>query len=317
MLKESLQKKPNVQLMDLSKLVPNAENPKKPLGKKYKKGLEKSLSTFGFAGVILVSPNPDGTYFILDGNTRYEELKSRGESKAPVMVLDNVVTESDRKKFVMAYDRHKKQYDDNKVICDINALIAQGEDMDNLEILSGISDLEKILNAAQKDDNGLVEEVAEANESFILYGSSSQIQNIKTLLKSIKGKLKDIEKVQKMLQEFELLDITNETFLSILLNVCAHFSGKPYKIAFPIISLDQEKVIMNTLQEFAERNEITGDYAISRALEYMIVEKASEVKDNGKKSERAKGVQKRTKKRTTSNSNKRINKKNIQSDKNR
>ena len=34
MLKESLQKKPNVQLMDLSKLVPNAENPKKPLGKK-------------------------------------------------------------------------------------------------------------------------------------------------------------------------------------------------------------------------------------------------------------------------------------------
>ena len=41
MLKESLQKKPNVQLMDLSKLVPNAENPKKPLGKKYKKGLEK------------------------------------------------------------------------------------------------------------------------------------------------------------------------------------------------------------------------------------------------------------------------------------
>jgi len=182
---------------------------------------------------------------------------------------------------------------------------------------SGISDLEKILNAAQKDDDGLVEEVAEANESFILYGSSSQIQNIKTLLKSIKGKLKDIEKVQKMLQEFELLDITNETFLSILLNVCAHFSGKPYKIAFPIISLDQEKVIMNTLQEFAEKNEITGDYAISRALEYMIVEKASEVKDDGKKSERPKGVQKRTKKRTASNSNKRINKKNIQSDKNR
>ena len=72
-------------------------------------------------------------------------------------------------------------------------------------------------------------------------------------------------------------------FLTLL--VTAGFAQKPYKIAFPIISLDQEKVIMNTLQEFAEKNEITGDYAISRALEYMIVEKASEVKDDGKKSD--------------------------------
>jgi hypothetical protein len=60
-----------VRILTLDQLHPNPENPKKPWDSKGFKGLMTSLATFGFAGVAIVAPDPDGTFTILDANTRY------------------------------------------------------------------------------------------------------------------------------------------------------------------------------------------------------------------------------------------------------
>ena len=61
-----------VEIIPLNRIQLNPNNPKKPMSKDRKKGLNRSLTEFGFKGVVLVAPHPDepDDYVVLDGNTR-------------------------------------------------------------------------------------------------------------------------------------------------------------------------------------------------------------------------------------------------------
>ena len=213
-----------VKLVPTIQLRANASNPKGPLGLKYKQGLRTSLARWGFAGLFVVASNDDGTFEVLDGNTRLEELEKAGTENVPCVVFDGMGPE-ERKKFVLAHDRHRKNFNEDAVMAQLEQLAHNGEDLKELALLSGKDNLKKLLAemSGQPVDMPDVPQAKVAPmASMVLYGPASEMESIKGLLKQIKGRLSTLEKSRKALADAaEFLEWGDEKTLLVLLATIA------------------------------------------------------------------------------------------------
>jgi hypothetical protein len=255
----------------------NPYNPKKPMSKDRKKGLNRSLTEFGFKGVVLVAPHPEEPeeYIVLDGNTRIEELSRRGVEKVPCLVCRDIAEWRDIKKFTITYDRNVKAYDEDKVLSQLRDLAEGGEDINLLADLANIPNLDDLL-VPMAEMPSPVTDVGEPYEqdSMLLSGPKVTIDAIRDTAKRIKGRLPLQDKILKILLDAERIDWEeDEELILFLLLAIAHKSGSTNKLVIPCVSGDQKKVIVDKLQEFIGIEKIGGDFALSRALEYIVVDR--------------------------------------------
>jgi hypothetical protein len=261
--------------MDLIQL--NPYNPKKPMSKDRKKGLNRSLTEFGFKGVVLVSAHPDddGEYVVLDGNTRIEELRRRGIEKVPCLVYHDIAAWEDIKKFTITYDRNVKAYDEDKVLGQLRELAEAGEDIGQLSDLSNIPNLDDLLAPV----TGIPSPVTDAGapdeyDSILISGPKVVIDAIRDTAKLIKGKLPLQDKLLKILRDMENLEWEeDEDLIVFLLLAAAHKSGASNKLVIPCASGGQKRAIIEKALEFIGTEGIKGDFALSRAIEYMTADK--------------------------------------------
>lgn len=208
-------------------LRPNPDNPKRPLGLKYKRGLRASLDRFGFAGLLVVAANDDGTYEVLDGNTRLDELERAGVETVPCVVYRGM-DRTERRTFVLAHDRHRKVFDEDVVLSQLQELAEKGGDVRALATLAGKDNLDRLLAEAANGRDGVAPASAATpppqSGSLVLYGPASEIQAIAGLLKQVKGRLSNLEKARKALEQaVEFLDWSDDRLLACLLATVARF----------------------------------------------------------------------------------------------
>lgn len=215
-----------VELLPTEQLRQTGTNPKKPMGLKYKRGLRESLSRFGFAGLLVVAENDDGTYEVLDGNTRLDELSQAGIESAPCVVFRGMDA-LERRKFLLAHDRNRKVFDESAVLADLERLAAQGEDLKSLAKLSGKDNLERLLSESvarkplsQSNPAAILPTMA----SVVLYGPVVELTGIRELLKQVRGRGFLLEKTRQALgQAIQFLDWTDERLIAVLLATIAAF----------------------------------------------------------------------------------------------
>lgn len=268
---------PDVRILPVTDVHINPDNPKKPLSADRKKGLNTNLDKFGMCSAILVAPHPDfpGEFIILDGNTRYEEMVKRGHDKIPVQVLNHIKTPEEIKEFVITYDRNVKAYNEDLVEQQLRDLVDKGEDVEMLSKLSNIDNLEDLLNGDADSVAKTFVDTAGVDEqdTLLLTGPKISIDAIKASLKKIKGKIDTATKARKILEACEGFDYDDDdSILLALLIASAQMSKADTKVVIPFVSQDQKNVVFSKIKEFIEQEGITGDYAISRAIEYLCVD---------------------------------------------
>lgn len=268
---------PDVRILPVTDVHINPDNPKKPLSADRKKGLNTNLDKFGMCSAILVAPHPDlpGEFIILDGNTRYEEMIKRGHDKIPVQVLNHIKTPEEIKEFVITYDRNVKAYNEDLVEQQLRDLVDKGEDVEMLSKLSNIDNLEDLLNGDADSVAKTFVDTAGVDEqdTLLLTGPKIAVDAIKASLKKIKGKLDTATKARKILETCEGFDYNDDdSILLALLIASAQMSKADTKVVIPFVSQDQKNVVFSKIKEFIEQEGITGDYAISRAIEYLCVD---------------------------------------------
>jgi hypothetical protein len=219
-----------IESIPLAKLRTNGENPKKAFTARGLKGLRVSLQTFGFAGACVVAPDPDGMYTILDANTRYDELRASGISEIPCVIMDQLNTPEERKKFVLAFDRHKKLFDEEMVMKQLQELTAKNENADLLRELAGypgqVNDLfgdkeTGVSNAAEKELN------PGKMSSLMLSGPEEDIEHIRHLIRVSKAKLGASKIVLSVLgHAVTILDWEEERLLAVLLSTAIRFGAE-------------------------------------------------------------------------------------------
>ena len=268
---------PDVRILPMSTVHINPDNPKKPLSADRKKGLNTNLDKFGMCSPILVAPHPDlpGEFIILDGNTRYEEMEKRGHSKIPCQVLSHIETWEEIKEFVITYDRNVKAYNEDMVEQQLRELVAAGEDIDMLASLANVQNLEDLLSgeAASKTASYVDTSSVEEQDTIIITGPKLAIDAIRAMVKKIKGKTDNAVKIQKTLTELNsALPNDEDELLLLFLMISAHMSGTLTKAVIPFVSTQQEEVVFRKIKDFIEYENLQGDFAVSRALEYMLVD---------------------------------------------
>jgi hypothetical protein len=217
-----------VVLIPLVKLRPNPDNPKKPMGARYLRGLKASLAKYGFAGVLQVAGNADGSFVVLDGNTRLAELDAAGIEQAwcqPVPACCEGVEgwQDARKAFVLAHDRNRKVFDEDAVLTQLKELAAHTTDLAGLETLTASENLRRLVEeskattaraaTASKQTLGRMAEQG----SLVLYGPAEDVTAIKELLKRVRGRLSPVLKMRRVLEQAEAHeDLTAEEFLLAL-----------------------------------------------------------------------------------------------------
>lgn len=206
-------------------------NPKRPMGKKYKDGLRACLEDFGFTGTLAVAENADGTYEVLDGTTRIEELEREAVKKVPCSVVAVCKEglpdwQALRTEFRLAFDRHRKQYDEEAAAGQLQALAEKGREVARLATLAGKANLERLLGqrAAPAADVPMPAPKAQAMASLVLYGLAEDVTAIKGLLKQVKGKLLAGKARLALAQAVEFLDWEEEKVLTVLLATVARYS---------------------------------------------------------------------------------------------
>jgi hypothetical protein len=205
-----------VELLPLARLRHNPDNPKRPMGARYQRGLRASLGRFGFAGLFVVAgPDPDGTYEVLDGNTRLDELDGAGVQEAPCVVLD--LDADGRKEFVLSHDRNRKVYDEDAVVSQLKALAQRGKDLKALADLTSTENLKQLVDASQKAGSSLAKASAgkmAPQSSLTLYGPTEDVDAVRQIIKRLKGRMPPLVKLrQTMEQADQFLDVTDEQFL--------------------------------------------------------------------------------------------------------
>lgn len=78
----------------MAKLAIRRKNYRK-MNAQQKETLQASVDKFGFQDLITVVRNEDGTYGIVDGHHRVEELESRGADRIPVVLLPDGLSKTD------------------------------------------------------------------------------------------------------------------------------------------------------------------------------------------------------------------------------
>ncbi len=222
-----------VKLLPVKSLRPNPENPKRPFDMRGFKGLMTSLEVFGFAGVCVVAPDPDGAFTILDGNTRYEELVANGVPEVPCVVMEDLTTRAARRKFFNAYDRHKKLFDEEKVMEQLRELAEQGENARLLGDLTGVkvNELYAQLGEGREEHDALKEAGGESG-SLLIVGPAEEIAAIRGLLNHMRQKMTASRKVMATLTQAAMVwDWEDEKLLGVLLATIARFRGFPQEDA--------------------------------------------------------------------------------------
>ena len=100
-----------IKKLNLDKLLPSPYNPKRPFNQKEMAALERSVQEFGFSSVLICCEcwDNEGFYYVLDGNTRLELLKSIGVESADCKIID-IKDYKTLQKFVIVFDDTKKKY---------------------------------------------------------------------------------------------------------------------------------------------------------------------------------------------------------------
>lgn len=218
-----------VQLLPLAKLRHNPDNPKRPMGARQGRGLRKSLQRFGFAGVLVVAgPDPDGTYEVLDGNTRLDELAGAGGDRAPCVVLD--LDADGRKEFALAHDRNRKLFDEDAVVAQLKELAGRGKDVKELAELTATDNLRYLLQEAGRakgpppvTPKGPFKPPEQG--SLVLYGPAEDVQAVRQLVKRMRGRVAPLVKVRQSLEQAEQFqDMADETFLLCLCSAISRVS---------------------------------------------------------------------------------------------
>lgn len=268
---------PDVRILTMSTVHINPDNPKKPLSADRKKGLNTNLDKFGMCSPILVAPHPDlpGEFIILDGNTRYEEMEKRGHGKIPCQILSHIETWEEIKEFVITYDRNVKAYNEDMVEQQLRELVAAGEDIDMLASLANVQNLEDLLSGevASKTASYVDTSTVEEQDTIIITGPKLAIDAIRAMVKKIKGKTDNAVKIQKTLTELNsALPNDEDELLLLFLMIAAHMSGTLTKAVIPFVSTQQKDVVFRKIKDFIDHEDLQGDFAVSRALEYMLVD---------------------------------------------
>lgn len=219
-----------VAVLPTAALRPNSENPKKPLGIKYKRGLRAALDEYGFSGVLVVAANLDGTYVTLDGTTRLDVLDAEGIESVPCVVLADCAEgmpdwQERRKEFTLAHDRNRKVFDEDAVTAQLAALVEKGRDAKALATLTAKDNLDRLLAARQAPSASAPTAAlkAPAMASLTLYGPAEDVTAIKELLKQVKGKM-ITAKVRAVLdQAVEFMTWEEERVLGVLLATIARW----------------------------------------------------------------------------------------------
>lgn len=216
-----------VEPLPLARLRANPSNPKRPMGARYLRGLRASLASFGFAGVLVVAgPDADGTYEVLDGNTRLEELDAAGAAEVPCIVLD--LDADARRAFVLSHDRNRKLFDEDKVVEHLRALAGGGADVKALEALSGVENLRLLIDDQRRAAPAPAPTPARMPEqaSLVLYGPAEDVQAVRELLKRLRSRLPSASKARSLVEQAEhYQDLADEAFLLAFLSACARASG--------------------------------------------------------------------------------------------
>lgn len=221
-----------VQVLDLGSLRPNPENPKRPLGARYRRGLQTALAEYGFAGVFVVARNADGTYTTLDGTSRLDLLDREGVERVPCVVLEDCAEgmpdwQDRRREFVLAYDRHKKIFDEDAVLGQLQALAERGRDHARLAALAGKENLQRLLASRQAAPAPEAPKAAApAMASLVLYGPAEDVGAIRDLLKGIKGRSLAGKARAALGQAAEFLDWSDERVAAVLLATVARFAAE-------------------------------------------------------------------------------------------
>lgn len=213
-------------MIPIGKLTGNPANPKKAFSARHQKGLRASLKQYGFAGCFVVAADPDGTYEILNGNSRVEELRAAGVTEVPAVVYENMPGE-ERTKFVLAYDKHAKPFDEKLVIAQLRELAEKGEDVRHLADLTAEENLARRLANQSARANATVMAAAAKMDSLILHGPAEDIAAIRDLIKTIRGQVNQSGRVVAALTQIKNhLDFTDEQWVTILLATMARFCSE-------------------------------------------------------------------------------------------
>jgi hypothetical protein len=207
---------------------------KKKMGTDAKAGLRASLDEFGFSSSLNVAANKDGTYAVLDGNSRLDEVKASGVPEVPCVVHEDMEEgffdwENRRKSFVLAYDANRKGLDKKAAISVITDMISAGADGSSLARLSGIKGIDKLVTDTKEAAEKAKETLSApppALDSLVLMGPADQVRQIREYLDSIRGTLTHCEVVRDTLRDIAGFDLTAEAFLTIFLDSLArHAKG--------------------------------------------------------------------------------------------
>jgi hypothetical protein len=214
-----------VVVLPLDKLVEHPDNPKKPFSSKSKRGLRESLAKYGFAGVCIVAPNDDGTYEVLDANTRRQELDEAGVERVPCVIMHDLKTREERNLFSITYDRHKKIYDDVAVVRQLREIVDRGFDAKHVEKLTGIDNIAKYASISKKEIENIktaADGKTSSMSSLVIYGPSEEIESIKQLAAAIKKRMSISEKIRSLLEQAnEHADWSDGTVVAFALAVIA------------------------------------------------------------------------------------------------
>lgn len=95
----------------LAKLVRRRDNFRK-MTPQQKAALQASINASGMQSFIAVVKNPDGTYGIVDGHHRMEELTSRGVQNVPVVVLPEQTSKEEADLAMLSFNVSAEIVDD-------------------------------------------------------------------------------------------------------------------------------------------------------------------------------------------------------------
>jgi hypothetical protein len=274
---------PVVEMVPLNLLELNPENPKTPMTKNRLRGLNRSLTEFGLRDMIKVCPHPEieGAYLILDGNTRIEELRKRTDEnvKIPCLIHADLTSREKIMEFVLTFDRNVKSYDEIAMLRQLKELADSGEDLAMLSEVANLPDLQKFLDDmgdppehnAPSDEiplNLLVEQ-----DSLLISGPKPDIDGIRALLRTIRGRMEKHERIRRILQNVDGFDWSeDEGLLFIILAVVAHLTNSANKIIIPCVNLDQKLMMLEKLDGLIEQENLEGPFALGRAFESIITD---------------------------------------------
>lgn len=108
------------------------------MNKQQRETLAASVDRFGFQSFVAVVRNEDGTYAIVDGHHRVDELRERGSLTVPVILLPEG-TPTDRKLGMLSFNV-SAEVQDEELVKLLQELMTEGADSEAIRKAATISD---------------------------------------------------------------------------------------------------------------------------------------------------------------------------------